>query len=181
MTLLPSLTEISTIYSTDKNTCHSYVSALYEGLFRDLRFTARNVMELGVYCGGSVCMWRDYFANALVFGVDRHDCRQLRFQDRVVHVVADAYTPGTVEMLPSGVDIIIDDGPHTLESILFVAKNYPCKVVCGGMVVIEDVQDLLWCDLVSEVVPEGWSMDVHDLRSVKDRYDDIAIVLRSKT
>ena len=55
---------------TDKSsTNHCYLTT-YARALEDLRQTARNVMEVGVFYGGSLCMWRDYFPNAQIVGVD---------------------------------------------------------------------------------------------------------------
>lgn len=51
---------------TDKNTIHSYLS-LYQKLLITKKETAKNVLEVGIYNGGSIKLWSDYFTNANVY------------------------------------------------------------------------------------------------------------------
>lgn len=179
VTLLASMAEIASVYNTDKNSVHSYVSEMYENLFRDLRLTVKNVLEIGVHCGGSLCMWRDYFPHAVIYGVDVNDCKQLRCQQRIVHLVANAYCDETLKCLPKGFDVVIDDGDHTLESMIYVVQRYTQKIVCGGLLVIEDIQDVSWCDRLYDVLPTGCVMNTYDMRHVKGRNDDVAVVVQT--
>ena len=45
---------------TDKNTIHSYLE-LYQSLLVHKKNTAKNVLEVGIYCGGSIKLWHDFF------------------------------------------------------------------------------------------------------------------------
>ena len=54
---------------TDKNTVHSYLD-LYERLFYKKRSSALNILEIGIKDGGSIKLWRDYFSNAHIYGLD---------------------------------------------------------------------------------------------------------------
>ena len=42
---------------TDKNTLHSYLP-LYQNLLTSKKETAKNVLEVGIYQGGSIKLWR---------------------------------------------------------------------------------------------------------------------------
>ena len=54
---------------TDKNTRHSYLP-LYEKILKDYKETFKTTLEIGIYFGGSIQLWNDYFTNATVIGVD---------------------------------------------------------------------------------------------------------------
>ena len=59
--------------------------------------------------------------------------------DDVQYFCGDSYSDEIVSQHPDA-DIIIDDGPHTVESqILFLQKYLP-KLNKGGILIIEDVQ-----------------------------------------
>ena len=45
---------------TDKNTNHSYLP-LYQQLLVNKKKTAKNVLEIGISCGGSIKLWADFF------------------------------------------------------------------------------------------------------------------------
>lgn len=67
-----SLEEIVDNSRTDKNTVHSYLS-LYQKLLISKKETAKNVLEVGIYNGGSIKLWSDFFTNANVYGLDIMD------------------------------------------------------------------------------------------------------------
>ena len=54
---------------TDKNTLHSYLD-LYENLFADKKESAKHILEIGIANGGSIKLWKDYFTNATIHGID---------------------------------------------------------------------------------------------------------------
>jgi len=63
-----SLVQLGTKYGTDK-VQHRYLG-LYASAFGAARCEVRRMLEVGVFHGASIQMWRDYFPNAQVFGVD---------------------------------------------------------------------------------------------------------------
>ena len=54
---------------TDKNTVHSYLP-LYHNLLISKKESAKNVLEIGIWNGGSIKLWHDFFPNATVYGLD---------------------------------------------------------------------------------------------------------------
>ena len=173
-----SLKQICSIYATDKNILHSYVDKVYEDIFKDLRFSTHKFLEIGVENGASLFMWRDYFENAHIIGVDNKDCPQARDRDRIKFILGNAYSYEISDGVGQDFDIIIDDGPHTLESMSFVILEYLNKISTNGMLVIEDIQDFHWTNILKRQIPEGFKVDVYDLRKVRDRYDDILMTIR---
>jgi hypothetical protein len=165
-------------YATDKNSIHSYIDQLYDKLFSPLKDSVSNVLEIGVYDGGSILLWRDYFVNATITAIDINDCSSKLDNDRINHVVANAYNQDLLQSLPK-FDIIIDDGPHTLDSMIFFVQNYLQLLTDTGIAVIEDVQDYRWFDILTSFIPsDEYSYEVVDLRSVKGRYDDMMLIIK---
>lgn len=179
------LREIFVGKRTDKHTDHTY-DTVYEDLFNSKRTTAKNVLEIGICEGGSIKVWHEYFENATVTGIDvdknqYHD--EIPSSDRVRLVYEDAYTDKTVEYLSDRkYDIIIDDGPHTLESMKFFASKYVHLLEDDGILVIEDVQDMYWILEILSVIPEELRkfFMIVDLRFGKKRFDDIMIILKKR-
>ena len=54
---------------TDKNTLHSYLP-LYQKLFEKKKYTAKNVLEIGIFFGGSIKLWSEYFTSSVIYGLD---------------------------------------------------------------------------------------------------------------
>ena len=64
-----SLEELIRNDKTDKNTTHSYIP-LYQKLLEGKKETAKNVLEVGIYDGGSIKLWSEFFTNATTYGLD---------------------------------------------------------------------------------------------------------------
>lgn len=164
-------------YATDKNTVHSYVDNLYDSLFEQKRLTASRVLEIGVYDGGSILLWRDYFINAIIDAIDINDCSTKIDNHRINNMVCDAYNLNTIKKLQE-YDIIIDDGPHTIDSMVFFIKHYIHLLKPEGIAVIEDIQDYRWIDTLVKLIPDSFTSQIVDLRPIKNRYDDLLLVIR---
>jgi SAM-dependent methyltransferase len=140
---------------TDKNFVHSYIH-VYESLLEPIRFTSTNVLEIGINTGNSHRMWRDYFPNANIYGLDIENfCNGLIGEERITAKFTNAYTEECIKSLENiQFDVIIDDGPHTLESQIFVVENYCDLLTENGILVIEDIPDINWIPILSSRVPD---------------------------
>ena len=140
---------------TDKYFSHQYIE-VYEGLFEPIRDSVTNFLEIGINHGNSHRMWRNYFNNATIYGLDIVDkCNGLLGEDRIKAFFANAYSLDTVQMLSNTkFDVILDDGPHTLESFKFLVQYYPSLLNRNGLLVIEDIPDPEWIPEITESVPE---------------------------
>ena len=121
-----SLAEIADNSRTDKNTVHSYLD-LYQTLLINKKETAKNVLEVGIQTGGSIKLWSDFFVNADVHGLDIIDMddvwNELKNKDNIkLYAGIDAYDEDFFKetFLDKDVkfDFMLDDGPHSLESMV---------------------------------------------------------------
>jgi len=192
-----SLAEIVDNSRTDKNTVHSYLE-LYQNLLLAKKETAQNVLEIGIgdggqgiTNGGSIKLWHDYFVNAKVYALDIQDINTvwngLKNNDRIIlHTSVDAYSKQFVqsEFLDKDIkfDMMLDDGPHTLESMKSFITLYSPLLADNGILIIEDIQDPIWINELYKVVPDNLKQFVsaYDLRKNKNRYDDIVLAIRNK-
>lgn len=171
---------------TDKNNAHSYLET-YESLFISKKDSATNILEIGIYHGGSIKLWYDYFQNAKVYGLDimliKDVWPELKNKERIILCCFDAYQTeffnNNMMSLQNQFDILIDDGPHTLESMIFFIKNYSKLLKDDGILIVEDIQDISWVDELRNHVPEHLKefIEIYDLREKKNRYDDILFVI----
>jgi cephalosporin hydroxylase len=176
---------------TDKDTVHSYVD-VYEALFSSKRDSATHVLEIGIGPyppnGGSILMWAQYFKNAEIHAADIISMDQVNsdlvHHPRIhLHCSTNAYHERFVEnrFLNKEVrfDILVDDGPHTLESMVSFLTLYSPLLKSDGILVIEDVQEISWMEILRAATPAPLKPYVHvvDLRSMKGRYDDMMFVI----
>jgi hypothetical protein len=79
-------------------------------------------------------------------------------------------------------DLMLDDGPHTLTSMISFITLYSSLMQDDGILIIEDVQAIEWLDELTKVVPEHLKeyISTYDLRNIKNRYDDIVFVINKQ-
>jgi len=182
-----SLEEVINNSLTDKNTIHSYLP-LYQKMFNTKKETAKNVLEIGIYKGGSIKLWSDFFTNAIVYGLDCMNINNIwegikNKENIILHTSIDAYDSNfvTSNFLNKNIkfNFIVDDGPHTLESMLQFIRLYSQLITDDGILIIEDVQSWDWIDILKNEVPEHFKqfIKVYDLRKNKNRYDDIVFTI----
>ena len=177
---------------TDKNLWHSYLP-LYERLFSSKKDSATHILEIGIgpnypFNGGSLLMWANYFTNAKIHSMDIIPVSEVNpdvIQHPRIHLYtsSDAYHHITFyeTFVATGMkfDMILDDGPHTLPSMIAFIEMYSRVLKEDGILVIEDVQAVEWMDTLRAVTPDELKpfIQVHDLRHVKGRYDDLVFVI----
>jgi 23S rRNA U2552 (ribose-2'-O)-methylase RlmE/FtsJ len=155
----------------------------YEELLAPLRTQVFTLLELGVWRGHSLEMWRDAFPQATIIGVDLQP-PDLHLGSRV-HIVRGDQTDAALmqrlreEYAPDGFEVIVDDASHfgtyTARSLQIL---YPEHLRPGGLYCIED-----WRTGYMPNWPDGGRMtpplDVRNLDSSKTSpWTDVAYKLR---
>jgi hypothetical protein len=198
---LISILEQNPFITTDKNSVcyhqyrdkwmflqyHSYIEGFYEKHFSEYRDKNNRVLEIGIDTGGSITLWHEYFSNSTIMGVDIKKDRLLHENDedklnRAVYAyVKDAYDPVFVDTLGT-FDIIIDDGPHTIDSQLKSIKYYLPKLNTDGILVIEDIASIEYAMDLYNSVPNDSNYEkiLVDLREKDNRYDSIILAIKKK-
>jgi hypothetical protein len=109
------------------------------------KFVGRDVhvLEIGVYSGGSLDMWKAYFgSNCEVYGVDiQEDCK--RYEDSNTRIfIGDQgsreFWMGFKKQVPL-VDIIIDDGSHRADDQIVTLEELLPHLRPGGVYLCEDI------------------------------------------
>lgn len=170
------LTELLKTYNTDKNRFHSY-GHVYEQFLPRVRERVTSVLELGVYNGESLRVWRDFFPNAQIIGVDNNpSCLvdELRIESRLGDQ-ADPLFLTYIGMKHGPFDIVIDDGSHIIEhqltSFLYL---WPFLKSDGlSLYFIEDIQQEGYLRTY-----EHLGFDIYDLRGAGAPDDNILVVKR---
>ena len=108
--------------------------------FADRKFT---FSKIGVYSGGSLDMWRNYFGpKATIYGVDiAPDCRVYE-NDGIKIFIGDqadrSFWGGLRRKVPT-LDIVIDDGGHVPEQQIVSLEELLPFLRPGGVYLCEDV------------------------------------------
>jgi hypothetical protein len=126
---------------------HHYFD-IYHNHFHRFRNLPATIFEIGVFQGGSLKMWKSYFGpNAKIYGVDIDPrCKELE-EDQIKIFIGDQADRGFLQELRGkigAIDILIDDGGHTMtQQITTFDELYPA-VSETGVYLIEDLHTSYW-------------------------------------
>ncbi|MGB3165822.1 MAG: class I SAM-dependent methyltransferase [Alteraurantiacibacter sp.] len=121
---------------------------IYDRYLSPWRGRALRMLEIGVFGGGSLKLWRDYFGpDAVLFGADinpqcaAHD--GAHGQVRIGDQSDPAFLRGVVEEM-GGVDIVLDDGSHVMEHLSASFDTLFPLLTTGGLYIAEDLHTAYW-------------------------------------
>ena len=131
---------------TDKGPSQHNYTELYERLLFQWKDDPIKIFEIGIAEGGSLAMWQSYFPKARIFAADILDKSQFN-NARVTTLVADQANrdqlQAAIEKSGGDIDVLIDDGGHTMEQQQVSLGFLFPHVRPGGYYVIEDVHTSL--------------------------------------
>lgn len=116
---------------------------IYHRYFKKFIGREVRVLEIGIYSGGSLDMWRNYFgAGCQIFGVDvQPACKAYEGGNVKVFIgdQADRAFWKTFRDEVGQLDIIIDDGGHTPQQQIVTLEETLPLLRAGGIYLCEDV------------------------------------------
>ena len=161
------LSQISKKYPTDKEFSHNYYNAVYEEPFSKIKNEAKKVCEIGIggfneglgwVPGNSLKVWRDYFPNAQILGLDivKHE---LTNNERITVDWLDQSKLDLVKEYSSKLsnyDIILDDGSHNTYDQIITFAYFFRSLRSGGIYVLEDLHTSIEVKMPEKVQIWGW-------------------------
>jgi spermidine synthase len=164
---------------TDKTTVHAYGNT-YDSIFSRFEGHAR-ILEIGVLSGAFLQALSEYLPGAHIDGLDI-DLGHVRYaNNRVRYIQHDANQSSALALLAPTYDVIIEDSSHVPADQLGMLDLYAPLLAPGGTYIIEDIAESSLADLQAQVPKlaekHGLTLEWHDLRHEKQRYDDILAIL----
>lgn len=174
---------------TDKGDYKSYIDKFYEDAFRPFRNMQISLLEIGTRHGASLALWSSYFEFGLIMGIDNYSDKTLLdnppehnwvSRPNVKVLSADAYDPKVAKSISIAFDVIIDDGPHSLQSQKAALKLYLPKLKTDGLLIIEDIQSRGRLVIFSFIrfIPLQYSIRLLDFRADGKGDDNILFVVK---
>lgn len=120
---------------------HDYLKR-YNYHFYPIRENVRKVLEIGVDRGESLAIWKEYFPNAEIHGLDINPDCKIYNEDRIKIKIGDQSDTEFLEKFGNEnkfFDIIIDDGSHMHDHIIKSYTSLFPYLNNGGYYVVEDV------------------------------------------
>ncbi len=116
---------------------------VYDRHFSRLRNKKVNILEIGAAHGGSIEMWNDYFhGNATIYSVDINpECKKFENEYTKVFIGSQedkVFLKHLADVLPP-LDILIDDGGHTMKQQITTFESLFDKVKDDGIYLCEDL------------------------------------------
>jgi len=134
----------------------------YDTFFSPRLNIKTNLLELGIYKGESLLLWRDYFPKGNIVGIDIHLPINFQSSERIHMYEGSQDDPAFLSSVarhtaPDGFDIIIDDASHYGElSKRSFWHLFEHHLKSGGIYAIEDWGTGYWGDW-----PDGMELDLH--------------------
>ena len=121
---------------------------IYDRYFSRFRNKEVHIVEFGVSHGGSLQMWKKYFGpKAKIYGIDVNpECKKLE-EEQVQIFIGDQEDRKFLKSLASSIpkiDILIDDGGHTMRQQIHTFEELFQKIDENGVYLIEDLHTSYW-------------------------------------
>jgi ubiquinone/menaquinone biosynthesis C-methylase UbiE len=121
---------------------------IYERHFARYRGRPVNVVEIGVYKGGSLQMWKQYFGpQARIFGIDVNPECAAFAEERIEILIGSqedrTFLRSLADRIPL-IDILIDDGGHTMTQQITTFEEVFPRVAPDGVYLCEDLHTSYW-------------------------------------
>jgi hypothetical protein len=130
---------------TDKATRYWGYTKTYSSWLEPERDRVKAVVEVGIWQGASLRMWRDYFPNAMIVGIDNDMLCQVDGEERIRTFCCDAYgntkAHGWIRQVLGDVDLFVDDAVHWLPFQTNLLSSMWSHVRDGGVYAIEDCRE----------------------------------------
>ena len=121
---------------------------IYDQYFSKYRDKEIVFVEIGVFQGGSLQMWKEYFGpKAKIYGIDINpECKQFE-DEQVTILIGDQADKEFLKMLKEKIptiDILLDDGGHTMQQQINTFEVLFDHVKVGGLFLCEDLHTSYW-------------------------------------
>jgi hypothetical protein len=169
---MKSLSEISLRmnYPTDKGTYHNYLP-VYQKELENLGSV--KMLEIGVYTGGSIRLWNEYFDNVEIHGIDNNVYNN---SDIPAEMHWGRYEDVHGEFTDSYFDYIINDSMHDYQSQLDAFFLYFPKLKPGGKFFMEDIVNESELNIIVQSL-EGYNIRVWNMNDTSSSKDSIILVV----
>ena len=135
------------LHLSDKVNHHRY-DRFYPLFLESLRDQEFNMLEIGVWGGGSLQLWEEYFSKACIHGVDINCDSYEGSSERFTLHKFDQSNPNDLKKIVETVPkckFIIDDGSHhPYHQFITFIELFENLLEPGGVYIVEDIECNYW-------------------------------------
>lgn len=126
----------------------SHYFDVYDRHFNKYRGKDIVILEIGTFNGGSLQMWKNYFGpKAKIYGIDVNpNCKQVE-EENITILIGSQSDRNFLEKVKAEVppiDILIDDGGHTMLQQIVSFEELFAHVKPDGVYLCEDIHTSYW-------------------------------------
>ncbi len=149
---------------------------MYERHLGRFRNKSPVMLEIGVFGGGSLKMWKDYLgAGSRIIGIDINPvCKQYE-EEGIEIFIGSQDDPNVInqifEKYPN-IDIVLDDGSHIMNHMITSFELKYNRVNLNGVYIVEDTHTCYWDSYGGGLKREGSFMEFvkHKLDEMNAQY-----------
>lgn len=179
---MASLTELAEKYGTDKQTSQHDYMKMYE---RELgTIEVSSLLEVGIGSGKSLKMWREYYPLANIYGIEYigcaenveiHGCYTATDIDDIKIFNGDSSKIETWANVPYDLDVIVEDGDHTPETMVKTFLLGFDHIRSGGLYFMEDthvgfIQEIFYQNKHNYVYDWLFSLIINQQEALEQKY-----------
>lgn len=121
---------------------------IYDRHFAKYKGQKITVLEFGVYHGGSLKMWQNYFGpKARIIGVDINpECKKIKGKNIEIYIGDQEDRVFLKKLMKKigKVDVVVEDGGHTMKQQIHTFEEVYPNVSENGVFLIEDLHTSYW-------------------------------------
>ena len=145
------MSELRTYFEGNTGNCINkwiHYFEIYEFWFQKYKNKPLVIMEIGVFQGGSLNMWRDYFGEkAQIIGIDINpECKQFETENTKIFIGSqeDREFLKEIKRQVPKIDILIDDGGHSMKQQIISFEELFDHIKEDGLYLCEDLHTSYW-------------------------------------
>ncbi|NTW69551.1 MAG: class I SAM-dependent methyltransferase [Chlorobiaceae bacterium] len=123
---------------------------IYERHFSRFRGKGPVMIEIGVFGGGSLAMWREYFGkDSKIIGIDIDPECKVHESDGVEIFTGSQDDPDLIKEIFKKyplVDIVLDDGSHMMQHMVSSFELLYERIQPNGIYMVEDMHTCYWAE-----------------------------------
>lgn len=145
------MTQFQNYFESNTSNCiHKWIHYfdIYDFWFKKYKNKPIVILEIGVFQGGSLNMWRDYFGEeAQIFAIDINPlCKQFETKNTKIFIGSqeDKEFLKYVKTQVPKFDVLIDDGGHTMQQQMVSFEELYDHINDDGLYLCEDLHTSYW-------------------------------------
>ena len=148
---MKTLDDIAIDKGTDKSSLFHNYCVKYEKYLPFKRDQKIKILEIGVFNGSSINMWREYYPNCYVVGIDidssciKYEKIENKLFVEIGSQIDDIFLNKVIEK-HGPFDLIIDDGSHMQSHMIFSFEKLFPELKKSGIYIVEDTCCSYWSE-----------------------------------